>query len=70
MKIFEFFFKYRPIVYEKGRLSFQLLNSKWLFLVFALAAVGAAVYLYRKVSREKMSVWMVVLRSAVFVILA
>jgi len=70
MNIFEFFFKYRPIVYEKGRLSFQLLNSKWFFIPFALVAIGAAIYFYRKVSREKMSPWMVVMRAIVFVILA
>ena len=69
MNIFEFFFKYRPIVYEKGRLSFQLLSSKWLFIPFALIAIGVAVYFYRRVAREKLSPWMIVLRSAVFVIL-
>jgi uncharacterized membrane protein len=69
MNIFEFFFKYRPIVYEKGRLTFGLLNSKWLFLLFILAAIGGAIYFYRKVSREKFSPWMIVLRAATFVIL-
>jgi len=69
MKIFEFFFKYRPIVYEKGRLTFGLLGSKWLFLPFALIGIGAAIYFYRKVAREKLSPWMIVLRAAVFVIL-
>ena len=69
MNIFEFFFKYRPIVYEKGRLSFQLLSSKWLFIPLALIAVGVAIYFYRRVAREKLSPWMIVLRSAAFVIL-
>src|SRR6185295_7078830 len=69
MKIFEFFFKYRPIVYEKGRLTFGLLNSKWLFLPFVLIAIGAAIYFYRKVSREKLSPWMIVFRAAVFAII-
>jgi uncharacterized membrane protein len=69
MNIFEFFFKYRPIVYEKGRLTFGLLSSKWMFIPFILIAIGAAIYFYRKVSREKFSPWMIVLRAAVFVIL-
>src|SRR6185503_20072804 len=68
MKLFEFFFKYRPIVYEKGRLTFGLLNSKWMFLPFILVAIAGAYYFYRKVSREKMSPGMVVLRAAVFAI--
>ena len=42
MSIFEFFFKYRPIVYEKGRLSFQLLASRWMFIPLALVAVAAS----------------------------
>jgi uncharacterized membrane protein len=69
MNLFEFFFKYRPIVYEKGRLTFGLLNSKWMFVPFILIAIGAAIYFYRKVSREKMSPWMVVLRAGVFAII-
>src|SRR5262245_55936811 len=69
MNIFEFFFKYRPIVYEKGRLSFQLLTSKWFFIPLALIAIGVAVYFYRRVAREKLWPWMIVLRSVVFVIL-
>src|SRR5436190_14113605 len=69
MKIFEFFFKYRPIVYEKGRLTFGLLSSKWLFIPFVLIAIGAAIYFYRKVSREKFSPWMTVFRAAVFAII-
>jgi len=69
MNLFEFFFKYRPIVYEKGRLTFGLLNSKWMFVPLILLAIGAAYYFYRKVSREKLSPWMIALRAAVFVIL-
>ena len=69
MNIFELLFKYRPIVYEKGRLSFQLLTSKWMFIPLALIAIGVAVYFYRRVAKEKLSPWMIVLRSIVFVIL-
>ena len=58
MSMFEFFFKYRPIVYEKGHLSFQLLSSKWFFIPLALIAIGVAVYFYRRVAKEKLSPWM------------
>src|ERR1043165_5352746 len=40
MSIFEFFFKYKPIIYAKGRVAFQLLG--WRGLV-ALRAVTFAV---------------------------
>jgi uncharacterized membrane protein len=69
MSIFEFFFKYRPIVYQKGSLSFQLLNTKWLFIPVAILAVLVTIYFYRRVAREKLSPWMIVLRSVAFVIL-
>jgi len=69
MNLFEFFFKYRPIVYQKGHLSFQLLGSSWLFIPLALVAVAVAFYFYQRVAREKLSPWMIVLRSAVFIIL-
>src|SRR5215471_12943176 len=70
MRIFEFFFKYRPIVYEKGRLAFQLLGSRWLFLIFVIAAVAAAFYFYRNVGKEKRSPALIALRAATFIILA
>ena len=69
MSIFEFFFKYRPIVYEKGRLSFELLATKWLFIPTSRACRVVAIYFYRRVAKEKLSPWMIVLRSAVFIIL-
>src|SRR6188768_1702968 len=69
MSLFEFFFKYRPIVYNKGHLSFQLLGSKWWFIPLALVAVAVAIYFYRRVAREKLSPWMIVLRAAVFIII-
>lgn len=69
MSIFEFFFKYRPIVYEKGRLTFELLATRWLFIPIAALGIIVAIYFYRRVAKEKLSPWMIVLRSAVFVIL-
>ncbi len=53
MSMFEFFFKYRPIVYEKGRLSFQLLSSKWLFIPLALVAIARRRSISTSESRRK-----------------
>src|SRR6188768_657032 len=63
MSIFEFFFKYKPIVYEKGRLAFQLLGSKWWLLPMAALALVAAYFFYRAVTGEKRSPWLIVLRA-------
>src|SRR5262249_11481764 len=70
MSIFEFFFKYKPIIYEKGRLAFQLLGGRWSFLVFVLAAAAAAYFAYRKVARDKYSIRLVALRTLTFAALA
>jgi uncharacterized membrane protein len=70
MGIFEFLFKYKPIVYQKGKLAFQLLGSKWWFLPIGLLAIAAAFYFYRTVVKEKRSPALVALRAATFVILA
>src|SRR5688572_3526130 len=69
MSLFEFFFKYRPIVYEKGRLTFQLLASRWMFIPLALVAIAVAIYFYQRVAKEKLSLGMIVMRSMVFIIL-
>jgi hypothetical protein len=69
MSIFEFFFKYKPIVYEKGKLAFQLLGSKWWFLPVAALAVVAAFLFYRAITGEKRSPWLIVLRAVTLVVL-
>src|SRR6266487_143825 len=66
MSVFEFFFKYKPIVYEKGRLAFQLVGSPGWFILFVLAAAAGAYYAYRNVARDKYSVGLVVLRAVTF----
>jgi uncharacterized membrane protein len=70
MSIFEFFFKYKPIIYEKGHLAFQLLGPRWLFLLFIVAAAGAAYFAYRSVARDKYALGLVALRAITFTILA
>jgi uncharacterized membrane protein len=69
MSIFEFFFKYKPIIYQKGHLAFQLLGSRWLFLLFVAAAIVGAYFAYKGVARDKYSVGLVALRAITFTIL-
>src|SRR5438477_11188300 len=72
MGIFEFFLKYKPIVYQKGKLAFQLpfITSKWWFLPVMALSIAAAIYFYRNIAKEKRSPAFVVLRAATFVLLA
>src|ERR1043165_4054069 len=70
MRIFEFFFKYSPVIYQKGHLAFQFLGSPAWFTLFILAAGAGAFFAYRKVAREKYSIGLVVLRAITFTILA
>src|SRR5207248_3248237 len=70
MSIFEFLFKYKPIIYAKGRLAFQLLGSRGWFILFIIAAAAAAYYAYRNVARDKYSVGLVALRAVTFTLLA
>src|SRR5438067_12040628 len=70
MSIFEFLFKYKPIIYAKGHLAFQLLGSRWFFLFFIIAATAAAYFAYRNVARDKYSIGLVALRAATFGVLA
>src|SRR3989454_7214416 len=70
MSIFEFFFKYQPIIYAKGHLAFQLLGSRAWFILFIAAAGAGAYYAYRRVARDKYSIGLVVLRGITFTVLA
>lgn len=69
MSIFEFFFKYKPIIYQKGRLAFQLVGSPLWFVLFVIAAAAGAYYVYRNVARDKYSVGLVALRALTFSVL-
>ena len=70
MRIFEFFFKYSPVIYQKGHLAFQLIGSPIWFSFFVLAAAAGAFFAYRKVARDKYSIGLVVLRAITFTVLA
>src|ERR1051325_9487488 len=70
MNIFEFFFKYKPVIYAKGHLAFQLLGSRGWFILFVIAAVAGAYYAYRNVARDKYSIGPVALRGFTFILLA
>src|SRR5213593_2370772 len=70
MSIFEFLFKYKPIIYAKGHLAFQLLGSRLWFLLFLLVAGAGAYYAYRDIARDKYSIGLVALRAATFGVLA
>src|SRR5437867_7564346 len=70
MNIFEFLFKYKPIIYAKGHLAFQLLGSRLWFLLFLMVAGAGAYYAYRDIARDKYSVGLVALRAATFAVLA
>jgi len=69
MNLFQFFFKYKPIVYQKGHLAFQLLSSPWLYIPFLLLAAAGAYYAYRNVAAEKRHAGMTALRGLTFAIL-
>jgi uncharacterized membrane protein len=69
MRLFEILFKYKPIVYQKGHLAFQLLRSPWLYIPFAILAAAGAFYAYRNVARDKQHPGMTVLRGLTFAIL-
>src|SRR5467141_3552514 len=70
MSIFEFFFKYKPVIYQKGHLAFQLLGSRWWYILFILAAGAGAYYAYKNVAPDKYSIGLVVLRGTTFTVLA
>src|SRR5216117_37662 len=70
MSIFEFLFKYKPIIYAKGHLAFQLLGSRLWFLLFLTVAGAGAYYAYRDIARDKYSIGLVALRAATFGVLA
>src|SRR5213594_459023 len=70
MNIFEFLFKYKPIIYAKGHLAFQLLGSRLWFLLFLTVAGAGAYYAYRDIARDKYSIGLVALRGITFTVLA
>ena len=73
MTWFEVLFKYPPIVYERSRLGFQLLDNAALFVVFVVGASVVAYLLYRflRMGSSSPGYWgLVALRAITFTILA
>src|SRR5881409_3201520 len=70
MNILEFFFTYKPIIYARGHLAFQLLGSRAWLLLFVIAACAGAYYAYRNIARDKYSLGLVALRATTFSVLA
>ena len=70
MTWFEVFFKYPEIVYQKGKLGFQLLDIPELFGFCIMGAVFAAIFFYRRVESGPLLWGLVLLRAVTFLILA
>lgn len=71
LAIWEFFFKYPPVVFEKGRIVFSS-PLPLLLLVAAVALIGVAFWSYLRSSRGlelKQRIPMLVLRAALFILL-
>jgi uncharacterized membrane protein len=69
--IFELLFKYRPLLYEKGVISFHPLWHPYLIWLLVIAAIFGAYWFYRKASNVLPAAWrngLAVLRSASFLI--
>ena len=70
MSIFEFFFKYKPIIYRRATGVPASGLAIWLFLSFVIAAAVGAYFAYKNVARDKYSIGLVALRALTFIVLA
>jgi uncharacterized membrane protein len=69
--IFELLFKYRPLLYEKGVISFHPLWNPYLSWLLVIAAIFGAYWFYRKAANVLPAAWrngLAVLRAASFII--
>ena len=69
--IFEWLFKYRPLLYERGSLAFHSLWPSWITVLLALGAVAGAYWLYRRTSAVLPPSWrygLACLRAGAFLI--
>src|SRR6266545_247724 len=55
--IFEFLFKYRPFLFEKGKVVFQTFWPGYVTWILAAGAVALSYYLYRRTSTVLPSTW-------------
>jgi uncharacterized membrane protein len=69
--IIEWLFKYRPLLYERGTLTFHPLLPLWVTILLIAGALGGAYWLYRRSSNVLPPVWrygLAGLRAAAFLI--
>jgi len=71
-RLFEFLFKYKPIVFSKGQIAFSSLSSTPLIILFVLAVAAAAYFLYfrtRATLPPRTKAAFIALRSGIFLVL-
>jgi uncharacterized membrane protein len=61
--IFEFLFKYRPLIYEKGDLAFRSFWPGWVTLILIAAVLGGSYLLYNRLAAALSSRWRLVLSA-------
>jgi uncharacterized membrane protein len=69
--VFEWFFKYRLLLYEKGELSFHPILHPYLMWLLVIAALACSYWFYRKAGNVLPASWrygLISLRSAAFLI--
>jgi uncharacterized membrane protein len=69
--IFELLFKYRPLLYEKGVISFHPLWHPYLIWILVIAAIFGSYWFYRRAANVLPTAWrngLAVLRAASFLI--
>jgi uncharacterized membrane protein len=69
--IFEWLFKYRPLLFERGTLAFHPLWPLWVTIFLCAGAIGGAYWLYRRSAGNLSSSWrygLAGLRAAAFLL--
>jgi uncharacterized membrane protein len=70
--IFEWLFKYRPLLYERGTFGFHPLWPFWLTILLGACAIGGSYWLYRRTAGALPSSWryrLAGLRAAAFLLI-
>jgi uncharacterized membrane protein len=70
--IFEWLFKYRPLLYERGTFGFHPLWPLWVTILLGACAIGGSYWLYRRTTGALPSSWrygLAGLRAAAFLLI-